>query len=49
MREDSISVTDDGMVVEQMMNVPVKLYEGSYENIQNYHAGRSEIRKSISI
>ncbi len=34
MREDSISVTDDGMVVEQMMNVPVKLYEGSYENIK---------------
>ena len=34
MREDSISVTDDGMVVEQMMNVSVKLYEGSYENIK---------------
>ena len=34
MREDSISVTDDGMVVEQMLNVSVKLYEGSYENIK---------------
>ena len=34
MREESISVTDDGMVVEQMLNVSVKLYEGSYENIK---------------
>ena len=37
MREESISVTDDGMVVEQMLNVSVKLYEGSYENITNFH------------
>ena len=34
MREESISVTDDGMVVEQMLNVSVKLYEGSCENIK---------------
>lgn len=34
MREDYINVTDDAMVVEQMMHVPVKLFEGSYENIK---------------
>ncbi len=34
MREDSANVTDDAMVVEQMMKVPVKLFEGSYENIK---------------
>ena len=28
------NITDDAMVVEQMMKVPVKLYEGSYENIK---------------
>ena len=35
MREDSANVTDDAMVVEQMMKVPVKLFEGSYENIKS--------------
>lgn len=34
MREECINVTDDAMVVEQMMDVPVKLFEGSYENIK---------------
>lgn len=34
MGEQSINVTDDAMVVEQMMHVPVKLYEASYENIK---------------
>ena len=34
MREKCIQVTDDAMVVEQMMIVPVKLFEGSYENIK---------------
>lgn len=34
MREQYINVTDDAMVVEQMMDVPVKLFEGSYENIK---------------
>ena len=34
MREDSIEVTDDAMVVEKTMDVPVKLYEGSYRNIK---------------
>ena len=28
------NITDDAMVVEQMLKVPVKLYEGSYENIK---------------
>ena len=34
MREQYVSVTDDAMVVEQMMKVPVKLFEASYENIK---------------
>lgn len=34
MQEDSIKVTDDAMAVEQMTNTPVKLFEGSYENIK---------------
>lgn len=34
MREEYINVTDDAMVVERMMDVPVKLFEGSYENIK---------------
>lgn len=33
-KENYIHVTDDAMVVEQMMQVPVKLFEGSYENIK---------------
>lgn len=28
------NITDDAMVVEQMLKMPVKLYEGSYENIK---------------
>lgn len=34
MREQSINVTDDAMVVEQMLKKPVKLFEASYENIK---------------
>ena len=34
MQGDCTGVTDDAMVVEQTMNVPVKLFEGSYENIK---------------
>ena len=34
MKKESFYVTDDAMVVEQMMNVPVKLFEGSYSNIK---------------
>lgn len=34
MEQEVINVTDDAMVVEQMMSVPVKLYEGSYRNIK---------------
>lgn len=34
MREQCIEVTDDAMVVEQMMKVPVKLFKASYENIK---------------
>lgn len=32
--EERAQITDDAMVVERMMNVPVKLFEGSYENIK---------------
>ncbi len=34
MREQCIEVTDDAMVVEQEMQVPVRLFEASYENIK---------------
>lgn len=34
MEEECVHVTDDAMVVEQMMCLPVKLFEGSYENIK---------------
>ncbi len=34
MGEQCIQVTDDAMVVEQEMNLPVKLIEGTYENIK---------------
>ncbi len=34
MQEQDIDVTDDAMVVEQMLHLPVRLFEGSYENIK---------------
>lgn len=34
MREEYINVTDDAMVVERVMDIPVKLFEGSYQNIK---------------
>ena len=34
MEVEHANVTDDAMVVEQMMNTPVKLFEASYENIK---------------
>lgn len=34
MRESYISVTDDAMVVEQMLGCPIKLVRGSYQNIK---------------
>lgn len=34
MRESYIQVTDDAMVVEQMLHRPIKLVKGSYENIK---------------
>ena len=34
MGKDYIQVTDDAMAVEQEMGIPVKLVEGSYENIK---------------
>lgn len=29
-----VQITDDAMVVETMLHIPVKLYEGSYDNIK---------------
>lgn len=34
MQEEHIQVTDDAMVVEQMLGIPVKLVEGAYTNIK---------------
>lgn len=34
MEEECVHVTDDAMAVEQMMHLPVKLFEGSYENVK---------------
>ena len=34
MRESYINVTDDAMVVEQMLRYPIRLVYGSYENIK---------------
>lgn len=34
MRESYINVTDDAMVVEQMLELPIKLVCGSYQNIK---------------
>lgn len=34
MKTDDVYVTDDAMVVEKMMKLPVKLFEGSYTNIK---------------
>ena len=34
MEEECVHVTDDAMVVEQIMLLPVKLFEGAYENIK---------------
>lgn len=47
MREEYINVTDDAMVVEQMMKVPVKLFEGSYENIKVTTPEDMEIAKGF--
>ncbi len=34
MEQEEKEATDDAMVVEQMLQVPVKLFEGSYENMK---------------
>ena len=34
LKEAGIQITDDAMVVETMLNHPVKLVEASYENIK---------------
>ncbi len=34
MKEEHEDVTDDAMAVERMMKVPVKMFEGSYQNVK---------------
>ena len=34
MKEEHEDVTDDAMAVERMMKVPVKMFEGSYQNVR---------------
>lgn len=34
LKEEKISITDDAMVIEYFMNIPIKLVEGSYQNIK---------------
>ena len=34
MEEEHADVTDDAMAVERMMKLPVKLFEGSYQNVK---------------
>lgn len=34
LRADGITITDDAMVVEHFMEIPVKLVQGSYQNIK---------------
>ena len=34
MEEEHADVTDDAMAVERMMKLPVKMFEGSYQNVK---------------
>ncbi len=34
MKEEHENVTDDAMAVERMMKIPVKMFEGSYQNVK---------------
>ena len=43
MQKEDSSVTDDAMVVEQMLGFPVRLFQGSYENIKITTPGDLEI------
>lgn len=47
MQKENISVTDDAMVVEQMLHYPVKLFPGSYENIKITTPGDLEIGEGL--
>ena len=47
MQKEERGVTDDAMVVERMMDAPVKLFPGSYENIKITTPGDLEIGEGI--
>lgn len=48
MRESYINVTDDAMVVEQMLKYPIKLVYGSYQNIKITTPEDLDIAKAIA-
>lgn len=47
MQKEEQGVTDDAMVVERMMDAPVKLFPGSYENIKITTPGDLEIGEGL--
>lgn len=47
MQKEERGVTDDAMVVERMMDAPVKLFPGSYENIKITTPGDLEIGEGL--
>ena len=47
MQKKDSGVTDDAMVVEQMLRLPVKLFQGSYENIKITTPGDLEIGEGL--
>lgn len=47
MQREYAGVTDDAMVVEQMLHFPVKLFRGSYENIKITTPGDLEIGEGL--
>lgn len=47
MQKEESNVTDDAMVVEQMLCLPVKLFPGSYENIKITTPGDLEIGEGL--
>lgn len=47
LKEQGIRITDDAMVVETLTNHPVKLVEGSYENIKITTPGDLNIASSL--
>ncbi len=47
MEQEEKAATDDAMVAEQMLEVPVKLFEGSYENMKITHPEDMKLAEAI--